>query len=226
MNGSSSNTNGKDVGNVGFWQRGFLGKTVDFLNATAATLTRVLTGSLTVAAVDFSPTAGTDGIADSVMDEIARRLIVTLEAQTDGNVVFSVDPPDDKSKVWWQIDPVTSVPIGQPKLWNADEAAWVPISDSNQPYVPPLTRTGSLFAPEGNSTSNLDFSDIGTTDYQVTLTPTTFSNGSWGVAPTTFPTHFGWIVANKATNQITVSFYGTPAGGITFEVDILERIPA
>jgi hypothetical protein len=224
MNPSNSNTSGAKVANVGFWPRGLIQYVAASITVLVQTFKRVLTGDLQLCAVDFVSQSGSDCLPDAVMEEIARRIIVTLEAASQGNVVFSATPPDDKSKVWWQLDPATLIPIGSPKLWNETTQAWEPITSTGQTYVPPRKRHGTIYAPAGASTVNFDFAELGTDDYSCTITPTTFLNGSWGVAPNNFPTHFGWVVVNKATNQLSIGFYGTPTGGLTFEIDLEERV--
>lgn len=225
MNQPNSNTSGTKVANVGFWPRGLIQYLSTQLGVLVQTFKRVLTGELQICSVDFVSKSGSDLLPDPVMEEVARRIIVTLEAAAQGNVIFSVTPPDDKSKVWWQLDPTTLVPIGSPKLWNDTTQTWDPITATGQTYVPPRRRHGRIVAPAGNSTVNFDFADLGTDDYAATLTPTTYLNGAWGTAPSSFPTHFGWTVINKTGNQMAVSFYGTPTGGLTFEIDLEERLP-
>lgn len=220
----SQQTDGTQIANIGFLQRGLLEKFSAFLGTLASNITKVLNGEAVLALVDVTSKSGSDKIADSIMEEIARRLVVSFEQKTNGNVVFSATPPDDHSKVWSQIDPVTGIPIGYPKVWNSDTASWVAVVPSESSYVPPKTRHGVVFAEAGQSQQTLEFETIQTTDYKVTITPTTKVGGSWQPADDTFPTHFGWEVINKAETEITISFYGTPAGGLTFEIDIEERI--
>lgn len=224
MNGSDSNTSGSNVGNVAYWPTVIFQKAVDVVGTLLIGMKRVLSGELTLAALDFSTKAGSDAIADAVMEEIARRLIVTIETKTDGNVVFSQAPPDDHSKVWWQIDGVTSIPIGSPKIWDETSKQWVNISAQGTVYVPPRRRSGSLYFPAGNGQQNYNFADLGTTDYEVNVLPTTFLNGVYNNAPGTFPTHFGWTVVNKTNNQVSIAIFGCPTGGLNFEIDITERV--
>ncbi len=176
-----------------------------------------------VASVDYAKKGANDCILDEVMEELVRRLIVTLEVLGEGNVVFSPEPPDDKSKVWWQTDATTNIPIGQPKVWNDETQQWIPAVTSDV-FIPPRRRFGRVFAPPGATSQNFSFEDIGTEDYFSTITPTTFDGTTWGAAPGTFPTHFGWCVTGKTTNTLTLSFFGTPSPGIWFEVDIEERV--
>lgn len=219
-----SNTSGSQIANIGFLQRGLLEKFSAFLGVLASNLTKVLNGEAVLALVDVTSKAGSDKIADSIMEEIARRLVVTMEAKTNGNVVFQALAPSDHSKVWSQIDPVTGIPIGYPKVWNSDTASWVAVAPVESTYVPPKTRHGTLFADQGQSQSTFKFDSIGTTDYSVIITPTTYISGSWAPAPGTFPTHFGWEVTNKGEAEVTLNFFGTPEDGINFEIDITERI--
>lgn len=181
------------------------------------------TSGSSVADVDFAKKAGTDCIPDSTMDEIARRLQVTFESLQDGNVVFAPSPPADTSKIWWQTD-ANGIPIGSPLKYDNATNQWVPVALGGNSFVPARRRFGRFLAPAGDSTKTLEFADMGTSDYLVTLTPTTFDGNTWAPAPTNFPGHFGWILANRSPTSVTVFTKGAPTGGIYFEVDIEERI--
>lgn len=223
--GSNSNTSGANVANIGYLPRFIFERVVTLLDGIARDMKRVLSGETISGVVDFSAKGGSDTISDSVMEEITRRLIVTIEQKTDGNVVFSTQPPDDKSKVWWQTDPVTGIPIGSPKTWNSTTNTWVEITSPGAVDAIAKRRFGRLYFPAGASNQNFNFADVGTDDFEVNVSPTTFLNGVWGPAPDTFPTHFGWTIVNKTNSQVTIAIYGCPTGGLNFEIDITERIP-
>lgn len=225
MNGQNSNSSGSSVANVGYFPNGVLQAFVDKVGGIYNGLRKVLAGDSQIGAVDFTPALDDDKVADAVMEEIARRLVVTIEKAAEGNVVFQPTPPEDKSKVWWQTDPVSGIPLGTPKTWNASAGAWLPIAANGVQYVPPRRRNGLLQFPAGASEQNYNFTDLGTTDYIVTATPTTFINGGFAPAPGTFPSHFGMVVSGKSNNQVTIAAFGVPAGGITYEIDIEERLP-
>lgn len=220
--GSNSNTSGANVLNLGYLPSAIFKRVVDLLTGILGDAKKVLSGQATLGVVDFSAKAGSDAVSDAVMEEIARRLIVTIETKTDGNVVFSSQPPEDKSKVWWQTDPTTGIPIGSPKTWNG--SAWVEITNPAVTAPVAKKRTGSLYFPAGAGSQNFNFDDIETVDYEVNVTPTTFLNGVWQPAPGTFPTHFGWTIINKTNTQVTIAIYGAPTGGLNFEIDITERL--
>lgn len=181
------------------------------------------TTGASVISLHFANAAGADKIADDIMAEVARRLIATLEAGDQGNVVFSPTEPADKTKAWWQTDPVTGIPIGQPKTWSEAQGAWVAISAAVSAYVPPAKRNGTLVSATGASTLNFNFEDIQTTDYRVTLTPTTYDGAGFDVAPATIPTTMQAIVISKSNTQVTVSFTGIPTEGLTWEIDVEAR---
>ena len=180
------------------------------------------TSGANVAMIGFAPKGDNDVLSDVVVAETARRLIVTIENTEQGDIVRSATAPEDKTKVWIQIDPVTGVPIGQYKTWDEASKSWKSAA-TVAPYVPPKTRTGSIESPIGQSTVNFEFEDIGTNNYQVSLAPTTFRDGSWAAPPASFPTTFGWVISYKAATVVTVAFFGVPAGGITWEIDLTER---
>lgn len=225
MNGSNSNTSGANVANVGFWPKAVLPAVVNLLGGIVASLKGLQAGQQLPASVDFSSFEGSDKLTDGVMEEIARRLVVTIEKEQAGNVLFQPLAPDDHTKAWWQTDPITNLPVGRLQQWDTTQAKWVPVDTSANVYVPPKRRNGLMFSPAGASTQNLPFEDIGTDDYRITLTPTTFSGTSntWLPAPVTFPSPFGFVVSNKTSNLVSIAFFGIPTGGITWEVDVEDR---
>lgn len=227
MNGSNSNTSGANVPNVGYWPSAILPSVVTLLGGIINSLKGLETGQQIPGTVDFAAMAASDKITDAVMSEIARRIIVTIEKEQPGNVLFQPTEPNDHTKAWWQTDPVTNLPIaGGLKQWNDTDGKWEKVdTNTGAVYVPPKRRTGLMTSPAGNSTQNLSFADIGTSDYQVVLTPTTFSTSSqtWQPAPSSFPNPFGFVVVNKTSNVISVAFFGIPTGGITWEVDVQDR---
>lgn len=226
MNGSNSNTSGSNVANIGFWPKAILPRIVNLLGGVIDSLKGIQTAEQLSASVDFSEFAGSDKLSDSVMEEIARRLVVTIEKAQPGNVLFQPAEPEDHTKAWWQTDPLTGLPVGRLKQWNATSGSWVVVDTAaGDVYVPPKRRNGLMASPAGNSTQNLPFADIATTDYTVTLTPTTFSGASntWAPPPATFPNPFGFVVVNKTSNSVSIAFFGIPTGGITWEVDVQDR---
>jgi hypothetical protein len=226
MNGSNSNTSGTTVATVSSMPKGILERFIETLGSLRENLRKVILGDATLAQVDFAPksTNGSDKISNERMEEIARRLVITFESAAAGNVVLSPEPPEDKSKVWWQTDPISNVPIGSPKVWNSTQNAWVAVQAVASPYVPPQKRYTTVFAPQGQSQQTAKFDDIGTTDYEVNITPTTYINGGWLPGPSTFPTHFGFIVVGKSNTECVISLFGTPEDGAMFEIDITERV--
>lgn len=226
MNGSNSNTSGANVANVGFWPKAILPALVNLLGGVINSLKGIQTAEQLPASVDFAALSGSDKLSDAVMEEIARRLVVTIEKAQPGNVLFQPTAPDDHTKAWWQTDPLTGLPIGRLKQWSAATGTWAVVDTAaTDVYVPPKRRNGLMASPAGNSTQNLPFEDIGTDDYTVTLTPTTYSGSSrtWLPAPTTFPNPFGFVVVNKTSNLVSIAFFGIPTGGITWEVDVQDR---
>lgn len=225
MNGDNSNTSGSKVANLAYWPSAILPRVVDLLGGVITSLKGLVDSKALPAAVDFSVLAGSDKIADAAMEEIARRLIVTFEKESQGNVLFQPTAPDDHTKAWWQTDAVTGLPIGRIKQWNEQQAKWVNVEQPTDVYVAPLKRNGRITAPAGTSTQNFPFQDILTSDYKVILTPTTYStsSNSWLPAPISFPTTFGYVIVNKTNTLLSIAFFGVPTGGITWEVDVEDR---
>lgn len=226
MNGQNANTSGAAVANIGFLRAGLLDRFVTFLGNLKNQLSKVINEEADLAEVDYAVKGGSDKISDETMAEISRRLVVTLEAKAQGNVVFSATPPNDHSKVWWQVDPVTGIPIGSPKVFNSTTQTWENVQPSSGAYVAPRRRWTKFFAEAGQSQHTVAFATMETTDYTVIVTPTTFIEGTWQPAPGTFPSHFGFIVTNKGEAELTLNVFGTPTDGATFEVDVIERVAA
>lgn len=222
--GVNANTSGSAVANVGWLPKGVLEKLTGAVGIVWKNLVKVVKGEAVIATVDYTVKGGSDLLPNRTLEEIARRLIVTLELKAQGNVVFSPTPPDDKSKVWWKTDPTTGIPLGSPKTWNSTTNQWQDVQTQASAYVPPKRRHTMLFADAGQSQGTARFDSIQTTDYMVVVTPTTLINGSWQPAPSTFPTHFGYCIVNKAEAELTINFFGTPDQGMTFEIDIEERV--
>lgn len=183
------------------------------------------TSGANVAAIDFARKSGSDAIADVHLDEIARRLVITFEEATQGNVVFSPTPPDDKTKAWWQTDPVTGIPLGQPRIYDSTQSAWVAIDVTNT-YTPPAKRYLKERVVAGASTVLFQFDDILTENYEVSLEWTTQNaDGTWAAAPATYPAQFGYIIAARTNTFLTVNAYAVPTGGLMLQ-GCIEAIPS
>lgn len=226
MNGSSSSTKGSDVASIGYWPKTLIEKMSTALTGISATLKKVLSGELSTAAVDFSDKSGSDCLSDAVMEEVARRLIVTLESDKQSNVIFSPTPPEDHLRAWWQTDQVTGIPIGQLKTWNDTQGQWVAVSQIES-YSPPARRRILGHVAGGNPAQSVtfNFEDIKTEDYYVLLTPTTQAvDLTWNAAPLSFPSAYGWVVTQKNATSLVVSFFGVPTGGLMMDGFVEEIV--
>lgn len=227
MNGAGSNTSGNAVAQISSLPKGLWSRLLGYLQLTVQQLNQVQEGTATLAVLDFIQGLDTDRIGDDTMSEIVRRLVVTLQNTAAGNgVVFSPTAPADITVVWWQTDPTTNLPVQSPQVWNSVTSAWEPIvSAAPEPYVPPVTQYVLQSVVAGNSTVNVTLpTDMGTNNYFVGITPSTYINSAWAAAPSSIA-NMCWIVSNKATDQVTINFYGIPTGGLTFEIWI-NQVPA
>lgn len=225
MNAGNSASNGKDVANVGFWQTNVLTYVRSSVAVLLDTLSKVISGELTPAALDFAKKAGSDVLSDKQMAEIARRLIVTFENTSTGNIVLSPTPPADLTKIWGQTDPTSGVLLGQLKKWDAEQEEWVPTVEAVTPYVPPKEAGPIRVAvPAGNQTVNVPLGkDMGTKDYLLSIVATTWNGESWGLPPVSSPTTNGPYVTNKTETEVTLAWYAIPTGGLTYE--LWARVP-
>src|SRR6266853_5113420 len=134
LNTGNSATSGTDVASIGFWPRGILQFVQNAVSSLATTLSGILAGTLNAAALDFTPKGVSDRLSDAQMAEIARRLVVTFENISQGNILLQPDPPADLTKIWGQTDPTSGVLIGQLKKWDADQKKWIATVESLIPY--------------------------------------------------------------------------------------------
>lgn len=220
MNGSNSGTSGEDVAGVGYWNKSILTGALSNLQSIVLDIGRILDGELSAAALDFVPRGYADLLSDKQMAEIARRLIVTFEDVTSGNVVLSPTPPEDLSKIWGQTDPTSGALLGQLQKWDADQGKWVPTAESPEAYAPPTeSAVVRVSAAAGNSTHIVPLGlDMGRVDYFLSITPTSWNGTVFGAAPASFPSAHGWVVTNKSETEVTIAFFAVPTGGLVYEV--------
>lgn len=159
-------------------------------------------------------------ISESVLQEMQRRLVITIETAAQGNVVFSTTPPEDTTKVWWKTDPVSGLPTGQPLTYNSSTSTWEANNPTNS-IVLKKRRTGVKFVEEGDSTVNILFTDMGSIGYNVKLTPTTMDADGAFQVPQAADTS-SWVVSAQAANQCSVTFYAVPTGGLSYLYEIEE----
>lgn len=171
---------------------------------------------------DYMARSGTDQIPDTVMAEVARRLTGTIESNELSNVVFSTTEPEDKTKVWWQTDPVTGVPVGQPKIWSEADSQWIDAATGVAPYVPPKEVYIGIDQVAGDATRNVTIPDMGREDYFVDVEVNTYYAASWN-SPSVNMDDFGWQITNKTATQITFMFFNVPTGGLHFDLRIRNR---
>lgn len=183
------------------------------------------TSGTSQAKIRFKPGTDLDRLPQTVVDELERRGFVVIELSQESNVLLQPGEPEDKTKIWWQTD-LNNVPQGVPLTYSLTLGQWVPLGQSYTPYVPPERRNGADYTAAGASTKLFGpFQSVGTTRYQITIMPTLFWDNVWHTPPVSFPTNFGFFIANKAENSFSVQFYGIPTGGLAWEWQV-EVIPA
>jgi len=183
------------------------------------------TSGSNTAKLRFKPSDESALVSAAIRAELERDGYVVIEAVVEGNVVISPTPPDDTTKVWWPSD-VNGVPQGSPKVYDTESGEWVAIDSNFTPYVPPDQRNGTFFTPAGGSTQTAGpFTAMhGGSNYQIILTPTLFTGGVWQTPPASFPSNFGYFIANKSNTLFTVQFYGIPVGGLSWEWEAREIV--
>lgn len=226
MNGSSSNTSGAEVVSIGEIPRNVLPYLIDKVLDLATELKSLQAGDADLVALDFVLKSGSDRIPDAQMAEISRRLIATLARGIEGNTIFSATEPADHTKAWQKIDPVTSIPVGQYRIWDDPSNQWVIPSglDPTTVYVPPQEFFGSIYVAPGSSTVSIDIGNFETENYFVGVTPTSLYQGAYQ-ASVAFPNTYGWNISGRTNSQVSFYFSGIPnlgtseaPIGLTFEV--------
>lgn len=104
------------------------------MSATTGT-TNTNTSGETNVAHDIKKKTGSDCLDDKTMEEIARRLVSFVESDEVGDVVFSPEPPNSKTKIWIETDATGSI-IGTVKRFDSSTGQWV--DDHFDPSVEPL----------------------------------------------------------------------------------------
>lgn len=180
------------------------------------------TSGATVAALTFKPRTEGDKLTDDILQELQRRAEISVELQRASDIVGTAQPPTDKTKIWWPIDPTTGARIGKPKVWDATTEQWVPFGSSGVVEVPQRKRRNGIvqFANAG-SVFNVDFLDIQTTNYMVTLTPFAFVDGA-SVSPPANMDNFAYVITSRSNAQFTVQVFAGPAGGFSFLWEVAE----
>jgi len=85
---------------------------------------------------DFTKKGGSDCISDSNMAEITRRIQGFITSSTAGDVVFSQNPPQNKLKLWVQLDETGDIIGGKIYSYDSDSGLWIDghfIPDSDKP---------------------------------------------------------------------------------------------
>lgn len=167
-------------------------------------------------AFDFVRKGGSDCVSDKNMAEIIRRLVGSVKSDETGAVVFSVNPPNDKKKIWVRTSAAGGI-IGTIKRFDSASGQWVDdhtvIPDPPEPKeYKNFTEVHTLGSDDETFVLNHNF---GTNDYlyQVVFT----SNPS----PNPSPSLNGrWYEVNKATNSLELKFLD--ANGASFRVTIWE----
>lgn len=183
------------------------------------------TAGKNVATVETEQKRESDCISDALMQEIARRLKVTWENSTEGDIIGTTEPPADKTKIWWPRDATTGTRIGQPKVWDAPTEAWVALGNVTLPSQAKRRRKNGLqFVAAGAGPAVFTFESVGTDNYQIYLAPTRKVGGTW-LAASANMTGFGWQVLAQTETSFTVHFFAVPTDGfgILWEIATLEE---
>ncbi len=190
-----------------------------------------------VATLEFSRSVkGSDAITDAAMDEIVRRLRVTLDPDSLSDIVRSEGPPADTTKLWLRLsDKVVLSFITATNSWEETSVAGdICLSGILDNFLK-LDDAGCLFAiPSANEENLLELDEEGnillkkafrTERFDVIITSNSSGNATSTVALTTFSDDKAavnvmpladlgadarWWVSDQTNTSITVSFAGLP----------------
>jgi hypothetical protein len=162
-------------------------------------------------ALDYIKQAGSDCITDKNMAEIARRLVGFVSSDETGDVIFSVDPPNDTKKIWIEISNTGAI-IGTIKRYDSATGQWV--DDHTELPDPTEIKRFSETRTMGSDDETLVYNhNFGTTSY------------GYAIVYTSAPLDTArWYQVNKDINTLELKVLG--ASGVGVEITIIEIITA
>lgn len=174
------------------------------------------TSGAQVVTFEYAKFSGSDKIPDVVLAELVRRLIGSVDTSELGNNAFQPLPPDDKTKVWWETDPITGIPVGNAKVWDEATESWVDSATKTAPYSAPMQRIVEVDCIVGDNTKTVTFDDMGRDDYFVSLEVNTKVAGvSIAVVDNK---DMGISISGKQATQLTLNVFNVPTGGMHIRV--------
>lgn len=182
------------------------------------------TSGANIATVTLKAFMEGDKITPELRAELQRVLEVTFNGREDTDIVSSLTPPTDLTKIWWPIDPTNGGRIGNPKTYDPATSEWVAFGSAGLPvFNYRKRRNGRQQIASGNGTQIIEFEDILTTAYQVKLTGVFFANGVL-TAPPANMNNFYTGIANQTNTSFTLSFYASPTGGMSIDWEVTENV--
>jgi len=155
---------------------------------------------------------GVDCIPDKQMAEIARRLQSFVVTDESGDVVFTPDPPNLKTKLWVETD-VTGAIVGTIKRYDSDTGQWVDdhtvLPDIPENLIPKIY---------------IEEFDIGSNDATIVINHN-FSTARYfyTVTPLEDPTEDGrWYESGSAINSLTLKFIAM--SGVSVKITVVEYL--
>jgi len=161
-----------------------------------------------VGSVSPSPKRSGDCIDDNTMREIARRIIVQIDASLSSSVnslsyVRSVEPPSDTSLIWQQISPDTGASVGSTQTYDDTTGQWVSnsasLDDIPPQYTAPQCRSGRVCLVAGTHTIPFS-SDMNDANYTPIITPTSFDGTTYGPA-----SYFNFNITNRTSSGFEIT---------------------
>lgn len=155
---------------------------------------------------------GVDCLSDKVMSEIARRLQSFVVTDESGDVVFTPNPPNTKTKLWVQTD-ITGAIVGTVKRYDSNTGEWVDdhtvLPDIPENLIPRIyIESYEIASADETIVVNHNFD-----------TPRYF----YTVTPLSDPTASGrWYESGSALNSLTLKFISMP--GISVRVSVVEYL--
>lgn len=180
---------------------------------------------------DITPKGASDCIADKMMREIARRLLIFFQ-RPDPQIIRSAAPPSDKTKLWLPVDEDTGAVTDVLKVYSPETSAWKNATELGQcisgdeDNALDIDGEGCLLVAKGKLPGVVQVFDEtitadGSNEAEVDLVYTKFEdkNAEINVNVTdTDPTaDFRWCIEDRSVNGCTVHFYGV-TGTLTLKI--------
>jgi hypothetical protein len=174
------------------------------------------TSGANIATVEIKAFAEGDRIPLALREELKRIIEVSFQGREDNDIVSTLTPPVDLTKIWWPINPTTGARQGNPQIWSYSTSEWVDFGTNGVPvFKYRQRRNGRYQLPAGDGTAIVQFDSVETDKYQIRLTPVFFVDGTFAAVPNKTDLGDFFIgVSAMSHNQFSLAYYDAPKTGL------------